>query len=159
MKKVVEYENPICALSTYTNTDFEILDEKFRAIEENFYNIEFYCQQHDENKQLKGGYIYKLPARILDRAVVALDSAIDEFYIELSAPVTVRETDGFKVQGTTLSIEVVTEGVAEDNDSDFIGASKFKALNEAGDYKVGEVNSYYKKLGTVQSGIYYYREL
>ena len=159
MKKVVEYENPICALSTFTNTDFEILDEKFRAIEENFYNIEFYCQQYDENKQLKGGYIYKLPARILDRAVVALDSAIDEFYIELSAPVTVREENGFRVQGTTLSIEVVTEGIAEDNDSDFIGHGKIQELEDKGEYKLGEVNSYYKVLGKVGNSTYYYREL
>jgi hypothetical protein len=158
MKKVVEYENSICALSTYTNTDFKILDEKFRAIEENFYNIEFYCQQFDNNK-LIGGYIYKLPASILDKAVVVLDDAIDEFYIELSAPVTVREKNGFKVQGTTLNIEVVTEGIAEDNDSDFIGHGKIKELENKGEYKLGETNSYYKVLGRVGNNTYYYREL
>ena len=157
MKRIIEFETSY-TLSYETKLSLEFIGEKFQAIDENFHNIEFSCQQFKDNK-LQGEYTYKLPKSILKSATVNLDSANDEFYIELSAPVTVRETDGFKVQGITLSIEVVTEGVAEDNDSDFIGASKFKALNEAGDYKVGEVNSYYKKLGTVQSGIYYYREL
>ena len=159
MKKVVEYENPICALSTYSNEDYRLLDEKFKVIEENFYNIEFYCQQYDENKQLKGGYIYKLPLHILDKAVVVLDSAIDEFYLELTQPVTTQENNGIARQDFSLNIEIVGKDIAEANDSDFIGHGKIKELEDNGEYKLGEVNSYYKVLGTVGNNTYYYREL
>lgn len=158
MKKVVEYENPICALSTYSNVDFEILDEKFKVIDENFYNIEFYCQQYEDN-QLKGGYTYKLPKCILDKAVVYLDSAIDEFYIELTQPVTVQTNNGIARQENILNIEVVTEGIAEDNDMDFIGHGKYNELINNGEYCLGETNSYYKTLGKVGNSTYYYREL
>lgn len=166
MKKVIEYENSICA-STYTDTDFKILDEKFQAIDENFYNIEFSCQRFNNENQLQSEYIYKLPKSILDKAVVDLDNAIDEFYLELTEEVTVEEFERplnntariELVKRKCLYIEVVTEGIAEDNDSDFIGRVKIKELESEGEYKLGKVNSYYKVLGRVGNNTYYYREL
>ena len=158
MKKVVEYENPICALSTFTSTDFEILDEKFKAIEENFYNMEFYCQHYKENQRV-GGHTYELPITMLDRAEVCLNEAIDEFYLKLVKPVTVETYDGMARQEDVLHVEVVKEEIAVDNDMDFIGHEKYNQLINDGEYCVGRTNSYYKELGTVNGNTYYYREL
>ena len=158
MKKVVEYENPICALSTFTSTDFEILDEKFKAIEENFYNMEFYCQHYKENQRV-GGHTYELPITMLDRVEVCLNEAIDEFYLKLVKPVTVETYDGMARQEDVLHVEVVKEEIAVENDMDFIGHEKYNQLINDGEYCVGRTNSYYKELGTVNGNTYYYREL
>jgi hypothetical protein len=69
MKKVIMYEDPICSFSTFTEETYEILDKTFKAIEENFSNMEFYCQKYEDNS-LVGGYTYKLPKSILDKAEV-----------------------------------------------------------------------------------------
>lgn len=158
MKKSIEYENEICKLSSFSNVDFEILDEKFKVIEDNFHNIKFYCQKY-EDKKLVGGHEYKLPKCILKKATVYLDMALDEFEIELTEPITVQTFDGIARQRYELQIEVVTEGIAEDNDRDFIGSIKVKELMDKGEYILGEVNSYYTTLGKIGNSTYYYREL
>ena len=163
MKRVIEFESQK-ALQFETEESLQILDEKFQAIEENFYKMEFFVQQFDISKHLSGEYLYKLPTSILKQAVVDLDNASDEFYLELTEPVTQQEfehEDGLieVVKHSCIIVEVVTEGVAEDNDSEFIGKSKYQALIEAEDYKVGGTNSYYKVLGDVGNMRFYYREL
>ena len=158
MKKVIEYENPICAFSTLVGEDYRQLDEKFKAIEENFYNMEFYCQHYKEG-QLVGGHTYELPVTMLDKAEVCLDEATDEFYIKLKNYVTVDTHDGMARQEDILQIEVVSEEIAVGNDMDFIGHGKYNELLNDGEYCVGGTNSYYKTLGTVNGNTYYYREL
>ena len=157
MKRIVEFESEK-ALEFETPISLETLDKKFQAIDENFYNIEFSCQQFKGNV-LTGEYIYKLPKSILDKVVVNLDMASDEFYLDLSNKVVVREEDENKVFSHDLLIEVVTEEIAKGNDSDFMGISRHKALIKADDYEVGKTNSYYKTLGTVDGTTFYYREL
>lgn len=158
MKKVIIYEDPICSFSTFTKETYEVLDKTFRAIEENFSNMEFYCQKYEDNL-LVGGYTYKLSKSILDKAEVYLDGATDEFYIQLTQPVTVRTHDGIATQEFTLYVEVVAEEFAIDNDMDFIGHAKYNKLINDGEYCLGEINSYYKTLGTVDGTTFYYREL
>ena len=163
MKRVIEFESNK-ALQYETEATLIVLDEKFQAISENFHKIEFSCQQFNENNYLTSEYIYKLPQCILKQAVVDLDNASDEFYLELTEEVTTQEfkrEEGFikTIKRNCLSIEVVTEGVAKDNDSEFIGKSKYKALVEAENYTTGFTNSYYKVLGDVGNNRYYYREL
>lgn len=158
MKKVIMYKDPICSFSTFTEETYEILDKTFKAIEENFSNMEFYCQKYEDNS-LVGGYTYKLPKSILDKAEVFLDEATDEFYIKLTQPVTVQVNDGIARQEDTLYVEVVTKEFAQDNDNDFIGSIKLDELIENKDYELGGTNSYYKTLGTVDGTTFYYREL
>ena len=85
--------------------------------------------------------------------------ALDEFNIELSEPITVQTFDGIARQSYNLQLEVVTEEFAQANDNDFIGALKLNDLIVKDEYKLGEINSYYKTLGTLDGTTYYYREL
>ena len=166
MKRIIEFERDK-VLQYETHESLEFLDEKFQAIDENFYNIEFSCQRFNNENQLQSEYIYKLPKSILDKAVVNLDNASDEFFLELTEEVTVQEFERplnntariELVKRKCLPIEVVTEGIAEDNDMDFMGRAEYKRLLEAGEYEVGGINSYYKPLGTVNGNTYFYREL
>ena len=166
MKKVLEFEHN-AVLQYETPESLKILDEKFQAIDENFYNIEFSCPRFNNENQLQSEYIYKLPKSILDKAVVDLDNASDEFYLELTEEVTTQEFERplndtaciELVKRKCLYIEVVTEEIAEDSDSDFIGHVKIKELEKDGEYELGGINSYYKVLGTVNGNTYYYREL
>lgn len=158
MKKSVEYINPVCSLSTIDMDTYRLIDKTFTAIEENFHNIKFYCQKFEDN-MLIGGYEYKLPKCILDKATCLLDGATDEFYIYLTQPVTTQIFDGIAKQDDNLYIEVVTEEIAQMNDNDFIGNIKIEDLIEKGEYKLGEKNSYYEILGTVDGTNFYYREL
>lgn len=166
MKKVLEFEHN-AVLQYETPKSLKILDEKFQAIDENFYNMEFSCQRFNNENQLQSEYIYKLPKSILDRVIVDLDNASDEFYLELTEEVTTQEferplNDTARIElvkRKCLYIEVVTEEIAEDNDSDFIGRCKIKELEKDGEYELGSINSYYKVLGTVNGNNYYYREL
>lgn len=158
MQRVVQYENPICCFSSYKIEEYAELDKKFEVIEANFPSIEFSCQKY-EDKKLIGEYVYKLPKCILKKATVYLDMALDEFNIELSEPITVQTFDGIARQSYNLQLEVVTEEFAQANDNDFIGALKLNDLIVKDEYKLGEINSYYKTLGTLDGTTYYYREL
>ena len=53
MKRIIEFESKK-ALQYETQESLQILDEKFQAIEENFYKMEFFVQQFDVNKHLTG---------------------------------------------------------------------------------------------------------
>ena len=78
------------------------------------------------------------------RVLVDIDCAYDEFYL-------MYDKDKF-LPNSCCSVEVVTKEVAESNDKDMDAVGDEDEKN----YKVGEILSYYRKLG--DSG-YYFRFL
>jgi len=78
------------------------------------------------------------------RVLVGIDMAYDEFYL-------MYDKDKF-LPNSCCSVEVVTKEVAESNDKDMDAVGDEDKKN----YKVGEILSYYRKLG--DSG-YYFRFL
>ena len=78
------------------------------------------------------------------RVLIDIDMAYDEFYLMYDKDKS--------LPGSCCSIEVVTKEVAESNDKDMDAVGDEDEKN----YKVGEILSYYRKLG--DSG-YYFRFL
>ena len=78
------------------------------------------------------------------RVLIDIDCAYDEFYL-------MHDKDKF-LPNSCCSVEVVTKEVAESNDKDMDAVGDEDEKN----YKVGEILSYYRKLG--DSG-YYFRFL
>ena len=173
VKKIIEYESSSCDIRYENDVTIERISETMEAIEKYFYNMEFTVQQYKDNI-LQGEYIMKSANCNLKSITVDLDTASDEFILGLETPVVVQEFSN-KLQDTKdmyvrqdikrdyLTVEVVVEGIAEDNDMDFLGHSKYNELVSKGEYKLGEINSYYKTLGTIKrttgESTYYYREL
>lgn len=148
-KKVIEYD--VCDITQETVETLDIISTAMHCIEQNFYNMEFTVQKYEDGI-IQSEDIYKPINSVLNEVVVDLDSANDEFILKLEKPITVQVFDGIARQLDYLQVEVVTEGTAEDNDRDFL-------RGEVENYKLGEVNSYYKPLGTLDGYIFYYREL
>lgn len=156
MKRVIEYN--VCNPKDETKATLDLLNDKMEVIE-SFFDSMLFTRQKFEDKQLQSEATYTLPITALNKIIVDLDMAIDEFYLELKEPVTTQVFDGIARQSDTLLVEIVTEEVAVSNDKDFIGALKYRELNNDGEYCVGGINSYYSELGKVNGKTFYYREL
>ena len=156
MKRVIEYE--VCSVDTHSKEDLQILESTFKAIEKYFHTIDFIVQHYGDSNMLQSEDTVRYSQNILNRVIVDLDTAIDEFIIELSDLVTVQVFDGKPVMRNIRNIEVVREGIAEDNDMDFLGL-QYNELLTNGEYQLGKVNSYYSFLGNVDGINFYYREL
>ena len=150
VKKVIEFDR--CDVTQESVETLDIISTAMHCIEQNFYSMEFTVQKYEDGK-IQSEYTYKPSNSILKAIVVDLDSANDEFILELTQPITVQVFDGIARQLDYLQVEVVTEGIAEDNDHDFMRGEI------PSDYKLGEVNSYYRTLGTLDGLNFYYREL
>ena len=150
MTNRIEYET--CPPSSYSREDLIGIEEKFKVLNENIYNMVFHKGVFDQNNMLMNEETYLIGGlnnKVTD-IVVDLDWAIDEFYIEFEEPIEVAK-GGHDIQNTSksISIEVVTKKVAISNDSDF------GATSEDG-YTVGEANSYYTQIDDTD---FYYREM
>ena len=148
--KQIEFDK--CDIVQETVKSLETISTAMQCIEQNFYNIEFTVQKFEDDL-LKETHTYKLGNQLLKTITVNLDNANDEFYITLKYPVTQQVFDGMCKQSDTLNIEVVTMRVAEENDKEFLSG------NVVNTYELGGVNSYYKRLGTLNGMDFYYREL
>ncbi len=148
--KRIEFDR--CDITQESAEALDTISTAMHCIEQNFYNMEFTVQKY-ENNLLKETYPYKLGNQLLKVIVVDLDNVNDEFYIHLLHPVTQQVFDGICKQSDTLNIEVVTMHVAEENDKEFLSG------NVVNTYELGGVNSYYKRLGTLNDVDFYYREL
>lgn len=155
VKKIIEYD--ICDITQETTESLDIMSLAMHCLEENFYTMEFTVQEYKGN-MLQSEYVFKPLNSILKSIVVDLDTASDEFMLQLDRPITVQTFDGVASQRDYINVEVVTEGIAEDNDRDFL-RGEYNELVDKGEYKLGEVNSYYNALGTLDGINFYYREL
>ena len=156
--KVIKFDR--CDVTLESPESLSIISTAMHCIEQNFHYMEFACQKYNSEDILTGEYVYKLGQNVLNKIIVDLDSANDEFIIELLEPVApIREMNGETIHKSMVQVEVVTEGIAEDNDADFIGHKKVQDLRACGQYELGGVNSYYKKLGILDGIVFYYREL
>lgn len=156
VKKIIEYESPSCDIR-YENTEtIERISETMEAIEKYFYDMKITAQKF-ENYMLQSEYVIDTSRSVLKSITVNLDYASDEFCLELEQPITRQVFDGIAKQTNIITVEVVTEGIAEDNDHDFL------SYEELEDYEVGGTNSYYNTLGTIKrttgESTYYYREM
>ena len=150
MTNRIEYE--ACLPSSYSREDLIEVEEKFKVLNENIYNMVFHKPTYSDKNILISEETYligELNNKVTD-IVVDLDWAIDEFYIEFEEPIETSK-GGYAIQNKSKSIhvEVVTKEVAISNDSDF-------GVTFEDDYEVGGSNSYYTQIGDTN---FYYREM
>ena len=150
MTNRIEYE--ACLPSSYSREDLIEVEEKFKVLNENIYNMVFHKPTYSDKNMLISEETYligELNTKVTD-IVVDLDWAIDEFYIEFEEPIEISK-GGYSIpnKSTSIHIEVVTKEVAEMNDDDFEATSE-------DDYEVGGTNSYYTQIGDTN---FYYREM
>ena len=150
MTNRIEYE--VCLPSSYSREDLIEVEEKFKVLNENIYNMVFHKPTYSDENMLISEETYLIDGlnnKVTD-IVVDLDWAIDEFYIEFEEPIEISK-GGYAIQNKSkyIHIEVVTKKVAEMNDSDFGATSE-------DDYEVGGTNSYYTQIGDTD---FYYREM
>ena len=136
-----------------TKEEQEKLDNTFTAIETYFDKIVFSTQKFVKG-HLEGEILYTLPKEELKSITVDTNVAMDEFWLTVDKPITVRYWDGEPVYSNEINVEVITEDVAISNDMDFLQSNYDKET-----YAVGNADSYYTIVGEVNGTKYYYREL